>query len=101
MNIAIWIEAVCNPCRFSTPARRSNVLYSFISRLLRRVQEADSYEHHAVHTVARAMIKAVTGSTHRLPTCSVGMVVMMVYLRFATAALYLSAGEIPFRVNSL
>jgi hypothetical protein len=46
------------------PACRSNELNSFISRLLRRVQAADSYEHQAVPTVASAIANAVTGSIH-------------------------------------
>jgi hypothetical protein len=39
-------------------------LNSFISRLLFRVHAADSNEHHAVLSVASAMSKAATGSTH-------------------------------------
>src|SRR5262249_38449894 len=46
------------------PALRSSVLNSFISRLLFRVHAADSNEHHAVLSVARAISKAATGSTH-------------------------------------
>src|SRR5438552_16996336 len=57
--------AVCIPGRLRTPALRSSMLNSFISRLLRRVHAADSYEHHAVPTVASAMSSAVAGSTQR------------------------------------
>ena len=49
---------------FSRLARRSSELNSFINRLLRRVKAADSYEDHAVPTVASAISNAVTGSTH-------------------------------------
>jgi hypothetical protein len=54
------------------PACRSNELNSFISRLLRRVQAADSYEHQAVPTVASAIANAVTGSIHFRFACSLG-----------------------------
>src|SRR5262249_57385189 len=54
----------CMPWIVSTPALRSSVLNSFISRLLRRVHAADSNEHHAVLRVASAISKAATGSTH-------------------------------------
>src|SRR5215467_2120123 len=54
------------PWIVSTPALRSSVLNSFISRLLRRVHAADSNEHHAVLSVASAINKAATGSTHFL-----------------------------------
>src|SRR5437667_12426499 len=52
------------PCTSSNAARRSSALDSFNSRLLWRVQAADSYEHHAVHTVASAISTATTGSIH-------------------------------------
>src|SRR5215510_14143438 len=52
------------PCIVSTPALRSSALNSFINRLLRRVHAADSNEHHAVLSVASAISKAATGSTH-------------------------------------
>src|SRR5437870_9887470 len=64
MNMAACMLAACNPCTFRRPAFRSSALYSFISRLLLRVHAADSYEHHAVPTVASAIISAVTGSIH-------------------------------------
>src|SRR5262249_44990012 len=48
----------------SRPALRSSALNPFISRVLFRVQAADSYEHHAVLSVASAINKAATGSTH-------------------------------------
>src|SRR5215813_7768175 len=54
------------PWIVSTPALRSSVLNSFISRLLFRVHAADSNEHHAVLSVASAINKAATGSTHFL-----------------------------------
>src|SRR5215813_14635152 len=54
------------PWIVSTPALRSSVLNSFISRLLRRVHAADSNEHQAVQRVASAISKAATGSTHFL-----------------------------------
>src|SRR4030095_1812903 len=56
--------ACCIPCKLTTPALRSSVLNSFISPLLFRVHAADSYEHHAVLSVASAMSNAATGSTH-------------------------------------
>src|SRR6201989_3282960 len=56
--------AVCIPWTLRSPAWRSNELNSFMSRLLRRVHDADSYEHQAVPTVASAMINAVSGSIH-------------------------------------
>src|SRR5215475_3323711 len=56
----------CMPWSISTPALRSSVLNSFISRLLFRVHAADSNEHHAVLSVASAINKAATGSTHFL-----------------------------------
>src|SRR5215813_9256940 len=56
----------CIPWIVSTPALRSNALNSFISRLLFRVHAADSNEHHAVLSVANAISKAATGSTHFL-----------------------------------
>src|SRR5262249_44614975 len=56
----------CMPWIVSTPALRSSVLNSFISRLLFRVHAADSNEHHAVLSVASAINKAATGSTHFL-----------------------------------
>src|SRR5215510_4377243 len=52
------------PCIVSRPALRSSALNSFISRLLFRVHAADSNEHHAVLSVASAISKAATGSTH-------------------------------------
>src|SRR5262249_57294294 len=52
------------PWTVNKPALRSSVLNSFISRLLFRVHAADSNEHHAVLSVARAISKAATGSTH-------------------------------------
>src|SRR5215470_7051754 len=58
--------ACCVPWIVSTPALRSSVLNSFISRLLLRVHAADSNEHHAVLSVANAINKAATGSTHFL-----------------------------------
>src|SRR5262245_36721016 len=58
--------ACCIPCSLNNPAFRSNVLNSFISRLLFRVHAADSNEHHAVLSVASAINKAATGSTHFL-----------------------------------
>src|SRR5262249_5725307 len=54
------------PWTVNKPALRSSVLNSFISRLLFRVHAADSNEHHAVLSVARAINKAATGSTHFL-----------------------------------
>src|SRR5215475_1575510 len=56
----------CMPWIVSTPALRSSVLNSFISRLLFRVHAADSNEHQAVLSVASAINKAATGSTHFL-----------------------------------
>src|SRR5262245_4465549 len=56
--------ACCIPWTVNKPALRSSVLNSFISRLLFRVQAADSNEHHAVLRVASAISKAATGSTH-------------------------------------
>src|SRR6516225_3022091 len=56
--------ACCIPCTVSTPALRSSALNSFISRLLFRVHAADSNEHQAVLSVANAINKAATGSTH-------------------------------------
>src|SRR5215475_8347274 len=58
--------ACCIPWIVSRPAFRSSVLNSFISRLLRRVHAADSNEHHAVLSVASAISRAATGSTHFL-----------------------------------
>src|SRR5215467_4418709 len=58
--------ACCIPWTLNKPALRSSVLNSFISRLLFRVHAADSNEHHAVLSVARAINKAATGSTHFL-----------------------------------
>src|SRR5262252_855178 len=52
------------PWIVNTPAFRSSVLNSFISRLPFRVHAADSNEHHAVLSVASAISKAATGSTH-------------------------------------
>src|SRR5262249_36542355 len=54
----------CMPLIVRTPALRSSALNSFINRLLRRVHAADSNEHHAVLSVASAISKAATGSTH-------------------------------------
>src|SRR5262245_48463111 len=56
--------ACCIPWTVHTPAWRSSALNSFISRLLFRVHAADSNEHHAVQSVASAISKAATGSTH-------------------------------------
>src|SRR5215510_14899050 len=56
--------ACCIPWTVNTPALRSSALNSFISRLLFRVHAADSNEHHAVLSVASAINKAATGSTH-------------------------------------
>src|SRR2546421_3900174 len=56
--------ACCMPCTLNKPALRSSALNSFIMRLLFRVHAADSNEHHAVLSVASAMSKAATGSTH-------------------------------------
>src|SRR5262245_2925416 len=56
--------ACCIPWTVHTPAWRSSALNSFISRLLFRVHAADSNEHHAVLSVASAISKAATGSTH-------------------------------------
>src|SRR5262245_32101262 len=56
--------ACCIPWTVNRPALRSSALNSFISRLLFRVQAADSNEHHAVLSVANAISKAATGSTH-------------------------------------
>src|ERR1044072_540551 len=57
------------PCKLTTPALRSSVLNSFISPLLFRVHAADSYEHHAVLSVASAMSNAAMGSTHFFFSC--------------------------------
>src|SRR5215813_12114167 len=54
----------CIPWIVSTPALRSSALNSFISRLAFRVHAADSNEHQAVLSVASAISKAATGSTH-------------------------------------
>src|SRR5262245_65593991 len=56
--------ACCIPWTVHTPAWRSSALNSFIRRLLFRVHAADSNEHHAVLSVASAISKAATGSTH-------------------------------------
>src|SRR6516164_10083672 len=56
--------ACCMPCTVNRPALRSSALNSFISRLLFRVHAADSNEHQAVLSVASAINKAATGSTH-------------------------------------
>src|SRR5438067_5205322 len=56
--------ACCMPCIVNRPALRSRALNSFISRLLFRVHAADSNEHQAVLSVASAISKAATGSTH-------------------------------------
>src|SRR5262249_47913978 len=56
--------ACCIPWTVNKPAFRSSVLNSFISRLLFRVHAADSNEHHAVLSVASAISRAATGSTH-------------------------------------
>src|SRR5215470_13785079 len=56
--------ACCIPWIVDKPALRSSVLNSFISRLLFRVHAADSNEHHAVLSVASAISRAATGSTH-------------------------------------
>src|SRR5262245_31511172 len=56
--------ACCIPWILNKPACRSRVLNSFMSRLLFRVHAADSNEHHAVLSVANAISKAATGSTH-------------------------------------
>src|SRR5215471_172467 len=61
--------ACCIPCTLNKPAFRSRALNSFISRFAFRVQAADSNEHHAVLSVASAMIKAATGSTHLCFSC--------------------------------
>src|SRR5881392_2009414 len=61
--------ACCMPCIVNRPALRSRALNSFISRLLFRVHAADSNEHHAVLSVANAISKAVTGSTHFFFSC--------------------------------
>src|SRR5215471_20812595 len=58
--------ACCMPLIVNKPALRSSVLNSFISRLLFRVHAADSNEHHAVLSVASAISRAATGSTHFL-----------------------------------
>src|SRR5215469_6305605 len=58
--------ACCMPCTVNRPALRSSALNSFISRLLFRVHAADSNEHQAVLSVASAISKAATGSTHFL-----------------------------------
>src|SRR5215831_4750045 len=52
------------PWIVNTPALRSSALNSLIRRLLFRVHAADSNEHHAVLSVASAISKAATGSTH-------------------------------------
>src|ERR1043166_5786731 len=56
--------ACCIPWTVNNPALRSSALNSFMSRLLFRVHAADSNEHHAVLSVASAISKAATGSTH-------------------------------------
>src|SRR5215471_6311007 len=56
--------ACCMPCTVKRPALRSSALNSFSSRLLWRVHAADSNEHQAVLSVASAISKAATGSTH-------------------------------------
>src|SRR5215831_15371298 len=56
--------ACCIPWTVNTPALRSSALNSLIRRLLFRVHAADSNEHHAVLSVASAISKAATGSTH-------------------------------------
>src|SRR5262249_17410445 len=56
--------ACCIPWTLNNPAFRSSVLNSFISRLLFRVHAADSNEHQAVLSVASAISKAATASTH-------------------------------------
>src|SRR5215831_1064690 len=64
--------ACCIPWTVNTPALRSKALNSLIRRLLFRVHAADSNEHHAVLSVASAISKAATGSTHFfLSACSV------------------------------
>src|SRR5437868_532908 len=68
--MAACMLAACVPWRPRIPAWRSNELNSFMSRLLRRVHDADSYEHQAVPTVASAMIKAVSGSIHFRLACA-------------------------------
>src|SRR5437763_7645970 len=70
--MAACMLAVCVPWMLIIPACRSKELNSFMSRLLRRVQAADSNEHQAVPTVAIAMINAVTGSIHFRFACSLG-----------------------------
>src|SRR5882724_13186568 len=72
MNIEAWTIRAWLPCTSSSAACRSNALDSFISRLLRRVHAADSYEHHAVHKVVSAISTAATGSIHFLWGDSVG-----------------------------
>src|ERR1043166_8325914 len=57
------------PCIVNRPALRSSELNSFISRLLFRVHAADSNEHHAVLSVASAISRAATGSTHFFFSC--------------------------------
>src|SRR5262245_2136438 len=56
--------ACCIPWTVNTPALRSSALNSLMRRLLFRVHAADSNEHHAVLSVAKAISKAATGSTH-------------------------------------
>src|SRR5207248_5214104 len=67
--MAACMLAACIPWMLRSPAWRSNELNSFMSRLLRRVHDADSYEHQAVPTVASAMINAVSGSIHYRFSC--------------------------------
>src|ERR1043166_1784388 len=69
MNMPVWMVACCIPWTLNNPAFRSSVLNSFISRLLCRVHAADSNEHHAVLSVASAISKAATGSTHFFFSC--------------------------------
>src|SRR5215472_1259733 len=69
MNMPTWMVACCVPCTVSRPAFRSKVLNSFIKRLLCRVHAAASYPHHAVLSVASAISKAATGSTHFFFSC--------------------------------
>src|SRR4051812_10164970 len=47
----------------------SSGVYSLFSAPLCLVQTADSYEHHAVPTVASAISSATTGSSHFLAAC--------------------------------
>ena len=66
------------PCTSSSAARRSSALASCMSRLLRRVHAADSYEHHAVQIVVSAISTATTGSIHFLLGDSAGFSTMSV-----------------------